>query len=187
MALFADPFFNFARDVDGAAVLVGDNGRERIAFVIHGEPGGGHNGEADGVDGFGSFADIGNGVADRFENGAGIDLDFDSFAAGWITGAGDAAGDFAVFEDGGLDGGGADVEGEEVHGYLRVVRVILFLHHLRRPGLVLFVGFGGFGGWGLGAPFGVEDAGLVDALVSVGAEEVALGLDQIGGEALAAV
>ncbi len=43
-------------------------------------------------------------------------------------------------------------------------------------------GFGGFFGWlllGL-EPFGVECAGFINALVCVRAEEVALGLQQIG-------
>ena len=41
----------------------------------------------------------------------------------------------------------------------------------------------------LARPIGVEElaAGLVDALVGVGAEVVALGLQQVGGQALAAV
>ena len=96
---------------------MGDDGREWIALVVHGEPGGGHDGQADGFDGFGVVADVFDRLVDGFEDGAGIDLDFDAFAAGGEGSADDSAGDFAIFKNGGFDGGGADVEGEEFHGF----------------------------------------------------------------------
>ena len=96
---------------------MGDDRREWIALVIHGEPGGGHDGQADGFDGFGIVADVFDRLVDGFENGTGIDFDLDAFAAGWEGSADDSAGDFAIFKNGGFDGGGADVEGEEFHGF----------------------------------------------------------------------
>jgi len=63
--------------------LMGDDRGERVALVVHGEPGGGHGGEADGVDGFGAFADVGDGIVDGAEDGAGIDFDFHALALGW--------------------------------------------------------------------------------------------------------
>ena len=44
MPLLAHFFFQFAGDLHGAAILMGDDRCKRVALMIHGQPGGGHDG-----------------------------------------------------------------------------------------------------------------------------------------------
>src|SRR5882672_4452716 len=117
MALFSNFFFQLTGDFDRTTILMGDYWRERLAFVVHGDPGGRHDRQADGVDGFGFLADLGDRIAHGFENGARIHFHAHALAAGWIAGTGDPASDFPILENRRFDGGGANVKSEELHEY----------------------------------------------------------------------
>src|SRR4051812_15538554 len=59
------------------------------------------------------------------------------------------------------------------------------MRQLIRPRLILLMRLRGLGWRRCGGPLGLEDPGVVDALVRMRAEEIALGLNEIGGEAFA--
>ena len=107
--------FEFAGDLDAAAILMGDERRERFAVAIHRDPGRGHDGEADGINSFCGAAKIGNGAGDGLEKIVGIDFNFGAIEMSGIGGPGDGADDSAVADDAGFDGRGTAVEAENIH------------------------------------------------------------------------
>ena len=112
----ADAVFEIAGDLNTAAILVGDDAGEGFAVTVHGDPGGGHDGEADGINSFGGAAKIGDGAGDGLEKVGGIDLDLGAVEMRGIGGARDGAEDSSIADDAGFDGRGTAVEAEDLHG-----------------------------------------------------------------------